>query len=298
MLSVDSKLFKQVAEKFANEIIEKYCPDTKVKHSFALEALSHAFGYKDYNTIKPKLGQHDTHISAHASLVEAKDFNEEDYTDVERLVFPVEALSNIAQRQLIEELFLQLVYFYKNLENHHEQQYYYSFDLSEYPDYVNVVYAVSVCLGAKFEYFLQGTKVYVYWKPQELAFRVGDIVQNLKKDTCMQIYNDGARASQCYIKSFSNNKITFNFFHSGDGHLTEEENSFKEGEKLFLTYNNDLEMRMASTLVNDITNKDFDYAIFQSTYEGMVRAKYVVENHPNVAMYVLEKMYGYNPEFI
>lgn len=32
-------------------------------------------------------------------------------------------------------------------------------------------------------------------------------------------------------------KITFNFFHSGDGHLTEEESSFKKGEKLFLTYN-------------------------------------------------------------
>lgn len=106
MLSVDSKLFKQVAEKFANEIIEKYSPDTKVKHSFALEALSHAFGYKDYNTIKPKLDQQDTDISAHVSLAIAEDFNEEDYTDVERLAFPVRALSNIAQRQLIEELFL------------------------------------------------------------------------------------------------------------------------------------------------------------------------------------------------
>ena len=55
MILVDTKLFKQVAQKFANELAEKYLPETKVKHSFALEALSHAFGYKDYNTIKPKL---------------------------------------------------------------------------------------------------------------------------------------------------------------------------------------------------------------------------------------------------
>ena len=59
MISIDDKTFKTVAQKFADELRAKYFPDVKIQHSFKLEALSHAFGYRDYNTVKPHLQQTD-----------------------------------------------------------------------------------------------------------------------------------------------------------------------------------------------------------------------------------------------
>lgn len=59
MISIDDKTFKTVAQKFADEFRAKYFPNVKVQHSFKLEALSHAFGYRDYNTAKPHLQQTD-----------------------------------------------------------------------------------------------------------------------------------------------------------------------------------------------------------------------------------------------
>lgn len=59
MISIDEKTFKTVAQKFAEEIGTKYLPGVKIQHAFKLEALSHAFGYRDYNTIKPHLEQTD-----------------------------------------------------------------------------------------------------------------------------------------------------------------------------------------------------------------------------------------------
>lgn len=296
MISIDSKLFKQVAEKFAQEINEKYCPETKVKHSFALEALSHAFGFKDYNTIKPKLDE--TTTCSSTPIATMKDLVEKGYEDIKQFKLPINALTAIAQRQLFKELFLQLAYFYKNLANYQAQKYYYSFETEEFPDYANVVYAVSTCLGAKFEYFLVDTKVVIYWEFRGFVFNVGLVAPSLEKGTCMQIFNKGERATQCVVQGLSEKGITVKLFNSFDGDLTDNTETFKEGERLYLTYNSDREMRMASMLVNDITNKEFEYAIFLSTFDGMIRARYVVQNHPNVAMYVLDTMYGYNPEFI
>lgn len=292
MIPVDSKLFKQVAEKFAAELSEKHCPDEKIKHSFTLEALSHAFGYKDYNTIKPKLDQIYNPIVSIAVLIE------NGYMDASQLNMPIEPLTQIAQRQLFKHLFLQLAYFHKNLINQPTQKYYYSIASEEHNDYENIIHAVSVCLGIKIEYFLIGATVVIYWEAGGLAFDVGPITSSLEKDTCMQIYNKGERATQCLIKGLSGKEITVKFFRSDDGSLSNNEESFNKGERFFLTYGSDREMRMASMLVNDVTNKEFGYAIFRSSFDGMIRARYVVQNHPEVAMYVLDKMYGYNSEFI
>lgn len=292
MILVDSKLFKQIAEKFANELTEKYCTETKVKHSFALEALSHAFGYKDYNTIKPKL---DLSALPNTSIDELINNG---YADVKRFPLPFSSLSQISQRQFIKHLFLQLAFFCKNLANEFPKKFYYTIEAIEFPDFAKIINAVAICTGTKFEYFIECDSVVIYWQVGNSVFDVGVVRPTLNKNVCMQVYNEDSRATQCLIESFSDNRITFNLFHSGDGRLTEEESSFKIGEKLFLTYENDREMRMASMLVNDITNKEFDFSNFQSTYEGMVRARYVVQNHPDVAMYVLDDIYGYNPDFI
>ena len=113
----------------------------------------------------------------------------------------------------------------------------------------------------------------------------------------MQIFKSGERATECVFKNKNGNRITVEPFNY-EGHLTENEIHFDMSNTYFLTYKSDIHMRMSATLVNDITNKEFDYMIFQSTFGGMIRARYVVENHPDVAEYVLSKLYGYALEFL
>lgn len=292
MLSIDSKMFKQVAEKFAGEIHEKYCPETKIKHSFALEALSHAFGYKDYNTIKPEL---DTQIGLINSLSELIN---QGYVDITYEPIPIHKLTKTAQREFVKHLFNQLAFLYRSALSLDIQKWYLLINIDEYKDYKTIIHAVSVCLGIRINYFEVDRKtVALYLQYGEVDYKVGLIRSKLEKNTCMQLFNKGTRATQCVFKGFSEKGIIVYLFDENEGILTQNEISFQIDEKVYLTYENDLQMRMASALINDATNEDFfNYAIFSRSYHGMIRARYVVQEHPDVAMYVLKNIYGCSPD--
>lgn len=294
MISLNTTTFKQVAEKFADELKTMYCSEgIKIKHSFALEALSHAVGYKDYNTIKPKLDDAPIVFTSIADLEKYGYINagDEEY-------FQFDKLAERTKRQLARRIFLQLIHFYRHSMSFTNYKCYRIIDVERYEDYAEAIVAASVCLGAKIDSFVtKDNKAVVHWIYGDLAYDVGLVKKKLDKNTCMQIFKNGERATECVFKNKNGNRITvepFNF----DGHLIDSEMDFDMSSTYFLTYKSDLDMRMSAMLVNDITNKEFDYMIFPSTFGGMIRARYVVENHPDVARYVLSKLYGYALEFL
>ena len=294
MISLNTTTFKQVAEKFSDELKAAYCSeDVKIKHSFALEALSRALGYKDYNTIKPKL---DDAPIVFTSIAELEKYG---YVNAENEVyFKFDKLHEKTQRQLVRRVFLQLIHFYRHSMSFTNYKCYFIIDPKEYEDYAEAIVAASVCLGVKLDSFAtKDNKVVVHWIYGDHAYDVGPIEKKLDKDRCMQIYKKDARAIECVFKNRNGNQITVDLF-GFDGHLRDSEMDFNMTNTYFLTYKSDLDMRKCATLVNDITNKEFDYMIFASNYGGMIRARYVVENHPEVAQYVLNKLYGYALDFL
>lgn len=294
MITLNTTSFKQVAEKFSDELKATYCSeDIKIKHSFALEALSHALGYKDYNTIKPKL---DDAPIVFTSIAELEKYGYVNASNEE--YFQFDKLHDKTQRQLFKRVFLQLIHFYRHSLSFTNYKSYYIINVEKYEDYAEAIFAASVCLGAKIDFFVtKDNKVIAHWIYGDLAYDVGPIEKKLDKDRCMQIYKKDARAIECVFKNRNGNQITVKTF-DFDGHLRDSEMDFDMSSTYFLTYESDLDMRMSAILVNDITNKEFDYMIFSSTFGGMIRARYVVENHPDVAQYVLSKLYGYALEFL
>lgn len=323
MISLNEKTYKTLAQNLTKEV-NTVTNDKTINQAKALEIIAISLGYKNYNSILPVLSKNNNSI---IELYNSKDALLEngykDIMDVESIYFSKlnrDVFDDIKKNHQVE-----LFHLFKGAFETKEDKFYIDISSAKLNDYykeaallrgLNVEQNKPSLKNIKRDVdFLQLTLGVVFrfiWKNENSNL----LIYANKKEFYNFEINENKEENENYFVKFktANGPLESKDLDHADlreniGEIIRE-NSYlyftndqsnvngirKIHSKDMVFFTSDKELRISNRLIGDWTNKEINH-FFSVDKNGLLRAKYITKNFPEISLFICNSIYGYALDF-
>ncbi len=323
MISLNEKTYKTLAQNLTKEV-NTVTNDKTINQAKALEIIAISLGYKNYNSILPVLSKNNNSI---IELYNSKDALLEngykDIMDVESIYFSKlnrDVFDDIKKNHQVE-----LFHLFKGAFETKEDKFYIDISSAKLNDYykeaallrgLNVEQNKPTLKSIKRDInFLQLTLGVVFrfiWKNENSNL----LIYANKKELYNFEINENKEENENYFVKFktANGPLESKDLDHADlreniGEIIRE-NSYlyftndqsnvngirKIHSKDMVFFTSDKELRISNRLIGDWTNKEINH-FFSVDKKGLLRAKYITKNFPEISSFICNSIYGYALDF-
>lgn len=304
MLILNHSNFKTLSKNIIDEV-NNITGEKTISNSRMLEILSKSFGYKSYNSIIPKLERKEGFESF---LFSSKnELIEYGYLNVKEIKTNyLNTLDRHAIKDMKKYLRIFIYHAFKTAYINAQAKAFIAIskkELGERDIEFNKkiidedILFLNLVTGFNFKYIWKNknSDLIIYWEykyEDKLPNNLGDY----KKEKFFVYFEDGVNYSLGMIIAEGDDWIKIEFADDSTKIISKDDAQNKEYLK-YIYFESSQKATRASKLINDITNKK-SHKFFNRNFSSFIRAKYILDNYPKVSNFILDKIYGYNLEFI
>ena len=323
MISLNEKTYKTLAQNITKEI-NVLTNDKTINQAKALEIIAISLGYKNYNSILPILSKNNNlAIELYSSKDALLENGYKNLMDVESTYF------NKLDRDVFEDINknyqVELYHLFKGAFETKDDKFYIDISNAKLHDYyrkaallrgLNVEQNKPTLKKIKRDIdFLQLTLGVVFrfiWKNENSNL----LIYANKKELFNFEINENKEENENYFIKFkvANNQLEAKNIDNTDSrenegkiigendsfYFTDDEANEKEIKKIYsdsmVFFLSEKELRVSNRLIGDWTNKEINH-FFTVDKNGLLKAKYITRNFPEVSSFICNSLYGYSINF-